>query len=96
MSNPHILDIAYLLRGVKCKIVFCNTIASHSFKKDFLEFKKKFIVIQLQVSAFSPHPSTPPQPNPPRVFRICSAHGCDIQGICDPHLINVKMNVCML
>ena len=24
-----------------------------------------FIVIQLQLSAFSPHPSTPPQPNPP-------------------------------
>ena len=24
-----------------------------------------FIVIRLQLSAFSPHPSTPPQPNPP-------------------------------
>ena len=24
-----------------------------------------FIVIQLQLSAFSPHPSTPPHPNPP-------------------------------
>ena len=24
-----------------------------------------FIVVQLQLSAFSPHPSTPPQPNPP-------------------------------
>ena len=24
-----------------------------------------FIVIQLQLYAFSPHPSTPPQPNPP-------------------------------
>ena len=24
-----------------------------------------FAVIQLQLSAFSPHPSTPPQPNPP-------------------------------
>ena len=23
-----------------------------------------FIVVQLQLSAFSPHPSTPPQPNP--------------------------------
>ena len=31
----------------------------HNFKK------KNFIVIQLQLSAFSPHPSTPPQPNPP-------------------------------
>ena len=33
----------------------------------FLEFsflKNFFIVIQLQLSAFSPHPSTPPQPNP--------------------------------
>ena len=26
---------------------------------------KKIFVIQLQLSAFSPHPSTPPQPNPP-------------------------------
>ena len=30
----------------------------------FGSFKKKFIVIQLQLSAFSPHPSTPPQANP--------------------------------
>ena len=28
-------------------------------------FKKKFIVIQLQLCAFSPQPSTPPQLNPP-------------------------------
>ena len=28
-------------------------------------FKKIFIVVQLQLSAFSPHPSTPPQRNPP-------------------------------
>ena len=28
-------------------------------------FLKKIIVIQLQLSAFFPHPSTPPQPNPP-------------------------------
>ena len=28
-------------------------------------FKKIFIVIQLQLYAFSLHPSTPPQPNPP-------------------------------
>ena len=28
-------------------------------------FFKIFIVIQLQLSAFSPHPSTPPQPNSP-------------------------------
>ena len=30
-----------------------------------LFFKKTFIVIQLQLYAFSPHPSTPPQLNPP-------------------------------
>ena len=30
--------------------------------KSFL--KKNFIVIQLQLCAFSPHPSTPPHPNP--------------------------------
>ena len=28
-------------------------------------FKKNFIVIQLQLYAFSPHPSTLPQLNPP-------------------------------
>ena len=27
-----------------------------------------FIVVQLQLSVFSPHPSTPPQPNPPLPF----------------------------
>ena len=29
-----------------------------------LFLKNYFIVLQLQLSAFSPHPSTPPQPNP--------------------------------
>ena len=29
------------------------------------EFLNYFIVVQLQLSAFSPHPSAPPQPNPP-------------------------------
>ena len=29
-----------------------------------LFLKKYFIVVQLQLSAFSPHPSTPPQPVP--------------------------------
>ena len=28
-------------------------------------FKNYFIVVQLQLSAFFPHSSTPPQPNPP-------------------------------
>ena len=40
-----------LIKSVKSNI--------DSFKKNF------FIVIQLQLSAFSPHPSTPPQLNPP-------------------------------
>ena len=31
----------------------------------FIYCFKIFIVIQLQLSAFSPHPSTPPQPSPP-------------------------------
>ena len=31
----------------------------------FFSFKKIFTVIQLQLYAFSPHPSTPPQPIPP-------------------------------
>ena len=28
-------------------------------------FFKNYFIVQLQLSAFSPHPSTPPQPNPP-------------------------------
>ena len=31
----------------------------------FVSFLKNFIVIQVQLYAFSPHPSTPPQLNPP-------------------------------
>ena len=31
----------------------------------FILIKHFFIVVQLQLSAFSPHPSTPLQPNPP-------------------------------
>ena len=31
----------------------------------FFQFSNYFIVVQLQLSAFSPHPSTPPQLNPP-------------------------------
>ena len=34
-------------------------------KKIIFFFKKFFIVTQLQLSAFSPHPANPPQPNPP-------------------------------
>ena len=33
--------------------------------QDSYEFFLIFIVIQLQLYAFSPHPSTPPQLNPP-------------------------------
>ena len=31
----------------------------------FFQFFNYFIVVHLQLSAFSPHPSTPPQTNPP-------------------------------
>ena len=31
----------------------------------FFQFLNYFIIVQLQLSAFSPHLSTPPQPNPP-------------------------------
>ena len=45
------------------KPVFCFLFDDHLFH--FLLFFKIFIVIQLQLCAFSPHPSTPPQLNPP-------------------------------
>ena len=35
------------------------------FLKIFFQFLSYFIFVQLQLSAFSPHLSTPPQPNPP-------------------------------
>ena len=33
--------------------------------REFYLFLNYFIIVQLQLSAFSPHPFTPPQPNPP-------------------------------
>ena len=56
-------------------IVFMSTL--HWGWSSFL--KKKFIVIQLQLSAFSPHPSTPPSrthlpplpPPSPLIFSMC-------------------------
>ena len=36
-----------------------------NFHSEIFRFLKIFIVIQLQLSAFSPHPSTSPQLNPP-------------------------------
>ena len=44
-----------------------------NFKEElnyFYFFKKNFIVIQVQLYAFSPHSSTPPQLNPPPVLII--------------------------
>ena len=55
---------------IECFFFFFFTSNNTTYYLTFLEvkipfFKKCFIVIQLQLSAFSPHPSTPPQPNPP-------------------------------
>ena len=49
--NNHLVDLCF----------FFFFLMYHSF---FIFFKF-FIVIQLKLSAFSPHPSTPPQLNPP-------------------------------
>ena len=43
--------------------IYCAS--SHNQKKDNTNYFLIFIVIQLQLYAFSPHPSTPPQLNPP-------------------------------
>ena len=44
----------------------------------FFQIFNYFIVVQLQLSIFSPHLSTPPQPNPPpspaSTFRLGSVH----------------------
>ena len=34
-------------------------------RRFFFQFLNYFVVVQSQLSAFSPHHSTPPQPNPP-------------------------------
>ena len=44
---------------------FLQCPSSDSYYFPSTTLKKIFIVIQLQLSAFSPHPSTLPQPNPP-------------------------------
>ena len=36
----------------------------------FILFLNYFIVVKLHLSAFSPYPSTPPQPNPPALHTI--------------------------
>ena len=45
--------------------IFSDGTSQGSFFSFLLFFKNYFIVVQLQLSAFSPHPSIPPQPNPP-------------------------------
>ena len=46
------------------KAIFCLFVWGFFWGVGFFGFLKIFIVIQLQLSAFSPHPSTPPQPTP--------------------------------
>ena len=46
-------------------VLMPQTSGFETFQKFFLLIKLLFIVVQLQLSAFSPHPSTPPKPNPP-------------------------------
>ena len=43
-------------------IAFFSHLRCHFY---FFQFLNYFIVVQLQLLAFSPHLSTPPQPNPP-------------------------------
>ena len=55
----------FLPIAISCPIVFSwiSLMVWNLFP--FIYLFKIFIVIQLQLSAFSPHSSTPPQPNPP-------------------------------
>ena len=60
-------SVRMLLRGIS--EIFLPMFSSRTFMVLRLIFKSfthpEFIFIQLQLSAFSPHPSTPPQPVPP-------------------------------
>ena len=55
----HMFSLVYIFFPLKNRLIvfYCWVL--------WLLFFKFFIVIQLQLCAFSPHPSTPPQPNPP-------------------------------
>ena len=50
-------------RKIKKNTVFLDIASTLNINVIFI--LKIFSVIQLQLSAFSPHPTTPPQPNPP-------------------------------
>ena len=50
-------------RKIKKNTVFLDIASTLNINVIFI--LKIFSVIQLQLSAFSPHPSTPPQPDPP-------------------------------
>ena len=60
----------FSLYKIKLKCYLSSTEVQRSLASDrvspLLLFFLIFIVIQLQLYAFSPHPSTPPQPNPPQ------------------------------
>ena len=57
------------MHGIFICVFYLEGIPIYSVKTaytNFILFKKKlFIFIHLQLSAFSPHPSTPPKPVPP-------------------------------
>ena len=54
------------IHDLKCKQAFHESLKNSQPRETFFfQFLNYFIVVQLQLSAFSPHPSTPPQPNPP-------------------------------
>ena len=55
-SNTHLCNF------MNSKLDHAKEIHTYLF---FLQFLSYFIVVQLPLSAFSPHLSTPPQPNPP-------------------------------
>ena len=48
-----------------CKLKLCSLEIMLLVHFRNLIFLNYFIVVHLQLSAFSPYPSTPPQPNPP-------------------------------
>ena len=57
--------LTYFLTGLLVFLLLSFKNSLHFQIDVFFLFYKFFIVIQLQLYAFSPHPSTPPQLNPP-------------------------------
>ena len=89
-TPPSWLEVLPLPFLIPHNYLFFYCLCSFAFFKTFLKF---FIVIQLQLCAFSPHPSTPPHPHPPNGLE-CAASGFSFFLSQLLNLYTWKLNLC--